>query len=295
MKLCEELNVQPLQLLLSIKELKARSRGNYAEEPEEAEEQINQGVDDDEITDWKSDVKQLQDNMSTGKVDSVLRIKQKDEAGLVPSPDIGSNTGKEEIFLNAPSLQRFKVTPFYLSTSPAVFQRLMDSVLHDLLEQEVFCYIDDIIICTNTKTRHLVLLGRVCEKLEQAGLRLKAKKCALLQSKVSFLGHLIDEEGLHMDFEKVAAVQIYEKPRNAKELRTFAGMTSYCRNFCLGFAKYAGCLFRLTSAKTKWSWEKEHERAFARVKEMIGRAPALAQPDVEAAKRGEKPFITSTS
>ncbi|VDL78573.1 unnamed protein product [Nippostrongylus brasiliensis] len=44
----------PLQLLLAIKELKARSRGNYAEEPEEAEEQINQGVDDDEITDWKS-------------------------------------------------------------------------------------------------------------------------------------------------------------------------------------------------------------------------------------------------
>ncbi|KAL6741944.1 hypothetical protein Aduo_015149 [Ancylostoma duodenale] len=34
----------------------------------------------------------------------------------------------------------------------------MDTVLHGLLGNEVFCYIDDIMICTSTKERHLELL-----------------------------------------------------------------------------------------------------------------------------------------
>ncbi|XGW05284.1 hypothetical protein V3C99_016006, partial [Haemonchus contortus] len=89
-----------------------------------------------------------------------------------------SKTAKEKSAFTTPEgLFQFKVTPFGLSTSPAVFQRLMDNVLHDLLGKEVFCYIDDIIICTETKARHLELLGKVCEKLKGAGLRLKAKKC----------------------------------------------------------------------------------------------------------------------
>ncbi|VDL80769.1 unnamed protein product [Nippostrongylus brasiliensis] len=50
----KENSPSPLQLVHAIKELKARSRGNCAKEPEEAEEQINQGNDDDETPDWKS-------------------------------------------------------------------------------------------------------------------------------------------------------------------------------------------------------------------------------------------------
>ncbi|XGW05285.1 hypothetical protein V3C99_016006 [Haemonchus contortus] len=206
-----------------------------------------------------------------------------------------SKTAKEKSAFTTPEgLFQFKVTPFGLSTSPAVFQRLMDNVLHDLLGKEVFCYIDDIIICTETKARHLELLGKVCEKLKGAGLRLKAKKCVLLQNKVAFLGHLIDSEGVHMDPGKVAAVRDYPRPKNVKELRTFLGMASYYRKFCLGFSKQAGCLFNLTSAKAKWAWNQEHERAFEKVKSMICSAPVLAQPDIEAARRGDRPFVICT-
>uniref|UniRef100_A0A7I5E5B3 RNA-directed DNA polymerase n=1 Tax=Haemonchus contortus TaxID=6289 RepID=A0A7I5E5B3_HAECO len=206
-----------------------------------------------------------------------------------------SEKAKEKSAFTTPEgLFQFKVTPFGLSTSPAVFQRLMDNVLHDLLGNEIFCYIDDIIICTETRARHLELLSKVCEKLRKAGLRLKAKKCVLLQTKVAFLGHLIDSEGVHMDPNKVMAVERYPTPTNVKEMRTFLGMASYYRKFCLGFSKHAGILFRLTAAKAKWAWTQEHEEAFKRVKKMICSAPVLAQPDVEAAKNGKRPFVICT-
>lgn len=125
---------------------------------------------------------------------------------------------EKSAFTTAEGLFQFRVTPFGLSTSPPVFQRLMDAVLHDVLGAEVFCYIDDIIICTDTRERHIELLKRVCTLLQGAGLRLKAQKCVLMQSRVSFLGHIVDSQGIHMDPKKVEAIVNYAVPKNGKEL-----------------------------------------------------------------------------
>lgn len=92
----------------------------------------------------------------------------------------------------------------------------------------MFCYIDDIIICTYTRQKHLDLLRKVCRKLQEAGLRLKAKKC-LLQKEFSFLGDVVDEKGIHTDPTKVEAIVNYPEPRDVKQLRTFLGMASFYR------------------------------------------------------------------
>ncbi|EYC42134.1 hypothetical protein Y032_0541g3182 [Ancylostoma ceylanicum] len=170
----------------------------------------------------------------------------------------------------------------------------MDTVLHDLLGAEVFCYIDDITICMDTRKRHIEMLRKVCAKLQEAGLRLKAQKCVLMQRKVSFLGHVIDSEGVHMDPKKVESIQNYPTPTNGKDLRTFLGMASFYRKFCLGFSKWAGPLFALTSPKSVWKWTDEHDDAFRRMKEMIISAPVLIQPDIERARNGSRPFIICT-
>uniref|UniRef100_A0A7I4YCY0 RNA-directed DNA polymerase n=1 Tax=Haemonchus contortus TaxID=6289 RepID=A0A7I4YCY0_HAECO len=149
-------------------------------------------------------------------------------------------------------------------------------------------------ICTATKERHLELLGEVFSRMKEAGLRLKAQKCHLMKTKVSFLGHIVDGEGVHMDPDKVSAIREYATPKNAKELRTFLGMASFYRKFCMGFSKHAGCLFSLTPSKVKWTWQKEHEEAFQNMKDLITRSPVLKQPDVEAARAGGKPFIICT-
>lgn len=164
-----------------------------------------------------------------------------------------------------------------------MFQGLMDTVLEDVLGSGVFCYIDDIMVFTQTKDRHLQLLNEVFTKLVKAGLRLKAQKCYLLKQKVSFLGHIVDGDGVHMKPEKANAIRKYPTPRNSKKLRTLLGMASFYKKFCLGFSKQAGCLFSPTSSKAKWSWENEHMETFEIMKQIISSAPVLKQPSVEAA------------
>ncbi|EYC13483.1 hypothetical protein Y032_0043g738 [Ancylostoma ceylanicum] len=170
----------------------------------------------------------------------------------------------------------------------------MHTVLGPLLGEEVFCCLDDIIIATDTAEKHLQMLEKVFNALQGAGLKLNPRKCVLLEKKVEFLGHVIDREGLHMDPSKVEAIVNYPLPQSRSELRTFLGMYSYYRKFVLGFAKVAAPLHELTSEKTKFEWTTERRACFDQLKRIITQAPVLAQPDIEGARSGKKPFRIHT-
>ncbi|XGW23594.1 hypothetical protein V3C99_005654, partial [Haemonchus contortus] len=59
---------------------------------------------------------------------------------------LSSDAQRKSAFTTPEGLFEFKVLPFGLSTSPAIFQRLMDMVLSELKGDEVFVYIDDILV-----------------------------------------------------------------------------------------------------------------------------------------------------
>ena len=67
--------------------------------------------------------------------------------------------------------------PFSLTNAPTIFQRLMESCLGDLYLRYCIIYLDDIIIFSKTPSEHLKHLYSVFEKLDEAGLRLKPRKC----------------------------------------------------------------------------------------------------------------------
>ena len=60
----------------------------------------------------------------------------------------------------------------------------------------VAVYLDDIILTDATKAQHLETLDMVLGRLEEAGLRLKRKKCTFLADEVVYLGHMVDKHGL---------------------------------------------------------------------------------------------------
>ncbi len=91
-----------------------------------------------------------------------------------------------------------------MASAPAMFQRIMDSLLQKL--PSVASNIEDVIVTGRTDEEHLTNLGRALTRLEEAGLRLSKAKCVFVAPKVEFLGYMIDKDELHLTQEKVTAI-----------------------------------------------------------------------------------------
>ena len=173
---------------------------------------------------------------------------------------------------------RYKVLPFGLSTAPSVFQRLMDLVLCGLTYESCLVYLDDIIVFAKEFDTHVKRLEEVFERLRAANLKLHATKCCFFQRQVAFLGHVISQDGIGVQEEKVTAVQNWPVPRDLTEVRSFLGLCSYYRRFIAGFADIAAPLHRLMRKEAKFHWEEEQDQAFEELKRRLTSAPILGMP-----------------
>ncbi|EYB82894.1 hypothetical protein Y032_0348g3182 [Ancylostoma ceylanicum] len=178
--------------------------------------------------------------------------------------------------------------------APAAFQRLMEKVLGHVLGPEVSVYIDDVLIATDSVERHFEVFEQVLQAFQKANLKIKPQKCRIFETRVAFLGHVVDDTGVKTDPDKINNIVEYPRPENLSELRTFLGMCGYYRKFVLRYAQTARPLYDLTSTKVKFEWKPEHEKAFLQLKVLLTSAPVLAQPDVEKARSGLRPFYIYT-
>ena len=96
-------------------------------------------------------------------------------------------------------LYEFQTMPFGLTNAPATFQRLMQTLLSDLLPKKCLVYLDDIIVHGSTIEDHLDNLRLVFTRLREVGLKLKPAKCKFLQQEVTYLGHIVTAEGIRCD------------------------------------------------------------------------------------------------
>src|SRR5579863_2920301 len=117
--------------------------------------------------------------------------------------------------------------PFGLTNAPATFQRTMNRVFMRILSNYVVVYLDDLNIYSQNFNEHLKHLQEVFERLRNAGLKLKAKKCQFFKKELAFLGHIVGKDGVKPDLDKISAVKNQPIPANLKELRQFLDLALY--------------------------------------------------------------------
>ncbi|GJR84842.1 putative reverse transcriptase domain-containing protein [Tanacetum coccineum] len=118
----------------------------------------------------------------------------------------------------------FQVMPFGLTNVAAVFIDLMNRVCKPYLDKFVIVFIDDILIYSCNKEEHANHLRIILELLNKEKLYAKFSKCDFWIRIVQFLGHLIDNQGLHVDPAKIEAVKNWTSPTTPTEIRQFLGL-----------------------------------------------------------------------
>lgn len=182
----------------------------------------------------------------------------------------------------------FKRMPFGLKNAPATFQRLMDQTLSGLQGSQLFVYLDDIVIYASSMKEHSCKFNKLAERLRAAGLKLQPDKCEFLRKEVSYLGHIISEEGVRPDPGKIESVKRFPRPINAKNIKQFLGLAGYYRRFIPGFSRTAKPLTTLLKKDEPFLWQGEQEAAFTELRDTLCVEPLLQHPDFT------RPFVLTT-
>jgi hypothetical protein len=120
----------------------------------------------------------------------------------------------------------YKRLPFGLKTAPATFQRMMNVVLSGLTGSRCFVFLDDIVVYEKSLAEHDNKIRQVFDRIRGSNLKFKPGKCEFLRKEVSYLGHVISENGVLPDKAKTKVIEEIPTPQNVKRLKSFLGLMS---------------------------------------------------------------------
>ncbi|KAJ0546937.1 putative nucleotidyltransferase, Ribonuclease H [Helianthus annuus] len=101
----------------------------------------------------------------------------------------------------------FTVMPFGLMNAPTIFTDLMNRVCKPYLGNFIIVFIDDILIYSKSRADHEQHLRLTLELLKKEQIFVKFSKCEFWLKEVQFLGHIVNEQGIHVDPSKIAAIK----------------------------------------------------------------------------------------
>ena len=154
----------------------------------------------------------------------------------------------------------------------------MNRVFRSYVDHFVVVFIDDILVYSKDREDHDTHLWVVLETLKKEQLYAKLSKCEFWLGEVSFLGHIVSEEGIQVDPKKIEVINEWKPPRNVIEVRCFLGLVGYYRRFVKGFSTTTAPMIRLLQKNVIFEWIEKCQASFEKLKAFLTEAPILTQP-----------------
>ena len=109
------------------------------------------------------------------------------------------------------------------------------------------------------------------DRLQNKGAKLNKEKCIFSVNKISFFGHVFSDTGVSADPEKIKSIVGKDAPKNVAEVRSFLGMTQYVSRYIPHYATITEPLRRLTRKDIAWSWSRDEQDSFDKLKTALTR------------------------
>ena len=169
--------------------------------------------------------------------------------------------------------------PFGLMGGLASWQRFINDLLWEYLNDFCTAYLDNILIYSTSMKKHRQHVRKVLTKLREAGIPANVDKCEFYVTETKYLGLIVSTKSIKMDPLKVDAIKLWDTPTCVREVRSFIGFCNFYCQFIRDFLKIAGPLNSLTKKDAKFTWTKKCELAFKELKQHVCEAPILIHFD----------------
>jgi hypothetical protein len=174
-----------------------------------------------------------------------------------------------------------KVLPFGLTNGPATYQRYMNDVLFDYLDDFCTAYLDDILVYSENPLDHQLHVQKVLQRLRDAGLQVDIKKCEFNVTRTKYLGFIISTDGIEVDPDKVSVVRDWQAPTTVRGIQSFLGFCNFYRRFIRNYGVIAKPLVQLTKIGVPFQFNKNCWEAFEELKSRLTSSSILRHYDPE--------------
>jgi Reverse transcriptase (RNA-dependent DNA polymerase) len=108
--------------------------------------------------------------------------------------------------------------PFGLINAPALYQSLINNILRKYLDDFVIVYLNDILIYSKIKKKHIKYVIAILKVLEKADIRINSAKSVFHVQRVNFLSYIFITDGVKMDLIKIATIRDWPTPKNVTKV-----------------------------------------------------------------------------
>ena len=109
-------------------------------------------------------------------------------------------------------------------------------------------------------------------------LKMNPTKSFLGVASGKFLGFVVTSKEIHLDPEKVRAIQEMQPPRNLRELRGLQGRLAYIRRFISNLSRRCQPFTKLMKKGVSFIWDDACQQAFDEIKWYHMQPPVLTAP-----------------
>ena len=136
--------------------------------------------------------------------------------------------------------------PFGLCNASSTFQVFINDILREYLDVFYSIYLNDILIYSDTRKKHIKHVRKILKKLQQVDLYLNINKCEFYTKQVKYLELIIIIKDLKMNFKKIKTVKNWKTLRCVKNIQAFLGFANFYRRFIHDYSRITTSLFNLT-------------------------------------------------
>ena len=190
---------------------------------------------------------------------------------------VATDSISKTAFIANDEFLEFTRMPFGLSNAPATFQRMIMTALIGLGNISA-AYLDDVLVYGNDLKQLLMRMDLVLERIKEAGLKLKPRKCVLPVQEIVYLGYQVSDKGVSPIQAKLNVIRDWPTPQTIKELRGFLGFVNRYFSFYPALACVTAPLARTTGKRTL-VWTATLQTAFEKTKEAFATINTLSLPN----------------